>query len=249
MPDVLYPSGYGTSMVTLSQLKARHLNHMHPVFAERLFAWLEAQGGKVGIGGGFRETQPVKPGFAPAGKSFHQEQTFRSGFKGYCAVDLVHVNGSNVHRAPTWAEVPPQGSKDAAKWQVHCNVTGESWHMQPIEIDGYDSWVRAGRPDPVAAPAPPVVVVEPAKPETPAVITTPPLPQFIDPEDDMLKILVRCPDNTMLITDRFSYAHVVVNEPVEPEHLRDTVGASCRPDGSPWPVGSVEATYLKRIAT
>jgi hypothetical protein len=156
---VLYPSGYGTSMVTMTQLQARHLNHLHPEMARRVFPWIESRGGAIGIGSGFRTTQPDRPGFAPAGKSFHQEQTFASGFKGYCAFDLVHVNPGQVHRAPKWSEVPAQGSKAAATWRVHCNVSTEAWHMQPIEIDGYDSWLAAGRPDPVdtsPVPQPPV---------------------------------------------------------------------------------------------
>lgn len=163
MADVLYPTGYGTTMVTMSQLKARHMNHMHPEFAARLFPWIEAQGGDIGIGGGHRTVQPAKVGFAPPGKSFHQSQTFASGVSCYCAVDLVHVNPGKVHRSPTWAEVPAQGSAEADKWRVHCNVRGEPWHMQPIEIDGYDSWVKAGRlePQPPPPPPPPPVIVYP----------------------------------------------------------------------------------------
>ena len=107
------------------------------------------QGGLVGIGGSWRATgsQPDKPGFAPEGKSFHQDQHFASGMVKFCAVDLVCRNNGLVHRAPRWDEVPVQGSADAKFWGVHCNVSNESWHMQPIEIDGWLSWVNAGRPD------------------------------------------------------------------------------------------------------
>lgn len=143
----LYPMGYGTDMVTLTQMKARHLNSMEPEFARRLFNWIEGQGGAIGIGGGRRTIQPTKPGFAPPGMSFHQDQRFADGTVWYSAVDLVHVNPGTVHRAPTVAECPQQGSAEAARWGVHIN-TSESWHMQAVEIDGYQSWINAGRPRP-----------------------------------------------------------------------------------------------------
>lgn len=142
-----YPIGYGTELVTLGRLRAEtYPTLMHPVYADRLFAWIEAQGGKVGIGGSWRRTQPDKPGFAPAGKSFHQTQQFPSG-PYFAAVDLVVEVPGQRHRAPTWDEVPEQGSRDAELWRLHCNVPGEPWHMQPIELDGWQTWVNAGRPD------------------------------------------------------------------------------------------------------
>lgn len=148
-PEVKYPYGYGTGMMTMKELRDRYEPKMHPEFARRLFNWLEAQGGKFGIGGGWRDTQPAKPGFAPEGKSFHQYQDFPSG-KSYAAVDLV-VDTHGNHRAPKWGEAPKQGSTEAKKWGVHINVgtepTGEPWHMQPVEIDGWATWVNDGRPD------------------------------------------------------------------------------------------------------
>ena len=157
---ILYPSGYGTSMLTLEQLKRRHyIDKMHPVYAERLFDWIEAQGGRIGIGGSWRDdgSQPDKPGFAPEGKSFHQYQRFASGLIAFCAVDLVHINPGNVHRAPTWSEVPAQGTPAAERWGVHCNVSNEPWHMQPSEIDGWQSWINAGSPDPTGDTMQPLV--------------------------------------------------------------------------------------------
>ncbi len=158
----------------MAELRRIHEPKMHPEYARRLFAWLESKQGFLGIGGGWRLTQPLKDGVAPEGKSFHQSQTFASGFIGYCAVDLVVPNAGQVHRAPTWKEVPQQGSAEALRRGVHCNVGSplqvgsEPWHMQPVEIDGYDSWVLAGRLDPVANyPLP----GDPPPPEEPVSVT------------------------------------------------------------------------------
>ena len=144
----LYPIGYATSLVPMSVLRSKHEPKMHPEFARRLFPWLESMGGQIGIGGGWRDTQPTKPGFAPDGMSFHQSQTFASGIVGYAAVDLVARSGlvSN-HRAPTWAE-----SATAPRWGLHTFIKDppEPWHMQPVEMRGWSTWVNAGRPDPVA---------------------------------------------------------------------------------------------------
>lgn len=170
-----YPAGYGTTMVSLARLREIHEPRMHPEFSRRLFPWIEAQNGLIGIGGGWRATgtQPDKPGFAPEGRSFHQDQRFASGFVGYAAVDLVArndagplrrllgLNGSpanpdattltrlrtvdKVHRAPTWAE-----SASAPEFGLHTFITNEPWHMQCIEMRGWSTWVNAGRPDPVS---------------------------------------------------------------------------------------------------
>jgi len=153
----LYPTGYSTTMVNIDELFRRHhLDKMHPEFARRLRAWLISKGGAIGIGGSWRETQPSKPGFAPEGQSFHQSQTFASGRVAFCAVDLVHVNPGKVHRSPSWAEVPKQGSLEAQKWSLHCNVDNEPWHIQPIEIDGWAGWVQAGRREPVTMGSSPI---------------------------------------------------------------------------------------------
>lgn len=150
---IMYPSSYGRTLLDIDALFARHhVDKMHPEFARRLRAWLIAQEGRIGIGGSWRDTgaQPDRPGFAPEGRSFHQYQRFASGLVAFCAVDLVARNGAGVHRAPHWDEVPVQGSAEASRWGVHCNVSSESWHMQPVEIDGWASWISAGSPDPVA---------------------------------------------------------------------------------------------------
>ena len=52
-----------------------------------------------------------------------------------------------VHRAPTWAE-----TADAPEWGLHTFIMNppEPWHLQPIEIRGWQTWVNLGRKDPVA---------------------------------------------------------------------------------------------------
>jgi hypothetical protein len=140
---VTYPEGYGTQLVTLDQMRAKHGPKMHPEFYRRFFAYIEHKGGLLGVGGGWRAVQPVKPGFAPPGKSFHESQDFKSGISAYCAVDLVAPVAGGKHRSPTWDECA-----DAPDWGLHTFVTGEPWHIQPIEIRGFVTWAGAGRPDP-----------------------------------------------------------------------------------------------------
>jgi hypothetical protein len=151
-PDMLTPFGYGTSFKALGDLDKWLREHHHPEYVRRLVSWLATKGGQVGVGGGWRDdgSQPDKPGFAPEGKSFHQNQCYDDGFIGACAVDLVAVNPGQVHRAPDWSEVAAQGSTEAATWGVHSNVSSESWHMQPVEIDGWQTWMDNGCPCPQA---------------------------------------------------------------------------------------------------
>lgn len=181
--ETLYPIFYGTRMVPFDVLVSTFEPHLHPVQAERGFNWILDQGGKAGIGGGYRPpgTQPNASGYAPPGKSFHEGQEFPSG-RFYTAWDLVMARPGHRHRAPYTNEVPLQGSFDAAKYGVHINVGVpgkkgfESWHMQPIELDGYDRWVYHGRPDldpsypyekSVLVKPDPVIIVPPTPPTPP----------------------------------------------------------------------------------
>lgn len=170
MAEVLYPWGYQRSLVTETRLRElARADLMEPEFCERVFAWIKSRNGHIGIGGAVRFVQPVGPTFAPAGKSFHELQQFVSGGKFFAAVDLVARNGSNIHRSPTWAEVPKQGSGhiDIKNYGVHCNVDGEPWHMQCIEMDGWGTWDANGRPHPNGNfPILGVVVVPPPPPPT-----------------------------------------------------------------------------------
>lgn len=146
--DGLYPVGYGTELVTFDVLMNRHSKFMHPEALRRGGNFILHQEGFFGIGGGWRPIggQPAKPGFAPEGDSFHQQQNFPSGSY-YAAWDMVVRNPGGLHRAPLWNEVPIQGSQAAKDYGWHMNVADESWHAQPIELDGHDSWVKNGRKD------------------------------------------------------------------------------------------------------
>ena len=148
-----YPTGYGSRLVDLDTLLAmHHVDKMHPEYARRLRPWLIAKGGHIGIGGSWRPTgeQPNKPGFAPEGKSFHQYQQFKSGLTKFCAVDLVARNGNERHRSPNWSEVPARGSAESRAYGLHCNISSEPWHLQPVEINGWNTWRLLGRRDPKA---------------------------------------------------------------------------------------------------
>lgn len=138
-------------MVSMEVLRDTFEPHMHPEAARRMFNFIYICEGRIGIGGGYRAPgrQPNRAGFAPPGKSFHEGQDFASG-RYYCAWDLVAHNPGRRHRAPTWDEVPKQDTQWAMDLGVHCNVSSEPWHLQPIEIDGWGSWDRDGRPEPVA---------------------------------------------------------------------------------------------------
>ena len=179
--EVLYPMFYGTRLVTFDVLRNTFEPHMHPEAARRGFGFILHQGGKFGVGGGYRPpgTQPTRTGFAPPGKSFHEGQQFPSGLY-YVAWDMVVVNPGGVHRSPRWSEVPVQGSVLANNYGWHMNAGtpgtagSEAWHAQPIEIDGYGTWVNQGRPD-LKLNRP--IVVVPPKPPVPQPPTPPPATQ------------------------------------------------------------------------
>lgn len=150
MSDDLYPIGYGRELVTIEELKSRYAGRMHPEYSRRLFGWIKSKGGNIGIGSAWRPTPDPVSEASRQGRSFHQDQKFSSGLFCCSAVDLVARNGSNVHRAPYWSEVPKQGTghPDIVTFGVHCNVSNEPWHIQCVEMDGYVTWVNAGRQDP-----------------------------------------------------------------------------------------------------
>lgn len=172
---VTYPIGYGTTRVSMEEMQRRFLDKMEPEYARRLFAWLASHEGHFGIGSAWRVTPHNASQASRDGKSFHQTQNFTGSFSGFCAVDLV-VGQSNgqVHRAPNYDEAVWQGSDEAKRIGLHMNVSSETWHMQPIEIDGWQSWADKGRPRP--APGYPI--------DIPDVTVTPPeVPGGGDPSE------------------------------------------------------------------
>ena len=148
----LYPHGYGSTKLTLDELRARHGSKMHPEYARRLFAMIEAAGGLVGIGGGFRSraTQAANyerdpKTFAPPGFSFHESHEWSSGIVGYAAVDTVGIDGRH-REAWDWiaANAHRFGLVDFS------NVNREPWHVQLSEVPkSVREWKSKGRPDPV----------------------------------------------------------------------------------------------------
>lgn len=153
--ETLYPNGYGSTLVTMRRLRELHEPGMHPDFAVPLFAWIESMGGEVGIGGGWRATQPDRPGFAPDGRSFHQWQIFVSKIRAYAAVDLVRRNPTpgGPHLTMRWSD-----SATMPVYGLHTFITGEPWHAQNHNIRGWQAWVNQGRPDPtykLPSPIPP----------------------------------------------------------------------------------------------
>lgn len=156
--DLRVPYKYGNQYISLRQLEAIMLPDYHLEYVRRFLGWLHYKNGNVGAGGLSRTEQPNKPGFAPSLlTTFHWAgQTYNDGTTGACAVDTVLKDGpdaGDAHDGIPWTEVPIQGSAEAVKWGIHANVgvpgNGESWHIQPIEIDGHASFVAAGRPAPV----------------------------------------------------------------------------------------------------
>lgn len=158
----LYPAGYGTSLITLDRMRELHEPRLHPAMGRRFFPWIESMGGLIGVGSGWRTNPHNVSAASRAGRSFHQDQKYKSGFVGYAAFDLVARNPGRIHRSPTWAE-----SDTAPKYGLHTFVSGEPWHMQCIEMRGYQTWVDAGRPDPAAD------FKLPGRPDFPEVIPPP----------------------------------------------------------------------------
>lgn len=151
MTEILYPWGYQKALVPEERLwQLARFDLMEPETAERFKAYIRSRNGQMGIGGAVRFVQPVKQGFAEPGRSFHELQEFLNKLKWFVALDIVMRNGTNVHRSPRWDEVPKQGTKhsDITDYGIHANVNGEPWHHQPIEIDGWATWAKNGRPLP-----------------------------------------------------------------------------------------------------
>lgn len=148
---VTFPTGYGNRLVSMNELRERHEPQMHPEYARRIFACIDAAAGLVGIGNGWRSaaTQAANHAkapntFAPAGSSFHESHPWSSNLEGYAAVDTV---GRHARHQEAW-----NWMRDNAGRFGLCtfwDVNGEPWHTQFVDLPkGVKSWQAAGRPDP-----------------------------------------------------------------------------------------------------
>ncbi len=189
--DLRVPYLYSNRYITLRDLEAVMLRDYHPEYVRRFIGWLHYKNGNVGAGGLSRTEQPDLPGFAPSLlTTFHWAgQRYDDGITAACAVDTVFRDGADpgdAHDGIAWTEVPIQGSAEAVRWGLHANVgvpgKGESWHIQPIEIDGHTSWVAAGRPAPAKGypipaehdPYAPTQPIDEEEDDMPEFIYTPP---------------------------------------------------------------------------
>lgn len=150
--QVTYPEGYRSQRLVLPEQQARH-TRLHPEFARRYWAFQAHMAGVLGVGSSWRTKPHPVSAASRAGHSFHQDQDFPSGT--FCtAIDMVQTNpNGGDHIMVDYRIVPLQGSVLAREWGLHVNVSQpgkkgfESWHIQPIELDGFSLWVRNGRPD------------------------------------------------------------------------------------------------------
>jgi hypothetical protein len=146
-----FPNGYGNRLVTYAELRERHESKMHPEYARRIFACIEAADGLVGIGNGWRShaeqaaNHAKAPNtFAPPGSSFHESHVWASGADAFAAVDTV---GRHARHDEAW-----NWMRDHAGEFGLCtfwNVNGEPWHVQFADLPkGARTWKQAGSPDP-----------------------------------------------------------------------------------------------------
>lgn len=146
-----YPTGYGKQVLTMPKLRARYEPKMHPEYAARLFQCLEAAGGLVGVGNGFRSSAQQaanykkSPGrFAPPGKSFHESHKWTSGIEAFAAVDTVGRGGQHQE---AWSWMRDNAGQFGLR--TFADVNGEPWHVQFSDLpNGVSSWKRSGSPDP-----------------------------------------------------------------------------------------------------
>lgn len=148
---ITYPDGYGNTLLSIDDLRAKHTPRMHPEFASRLFTCIEESDGLVGIGNGWRsrETQAANHArapntFAPPGKSFHESHPWASGIEAYAAVDTV---GRDNRHDEAWDWMRDNAGRFGLR--TFWNVNGEPWHTQCNDLpNGVTSWNEAGSPDP-----------------------------------------------------------------------------------------------------
>lgn len=152
-----FPNGYANRLVSLAELRERHEPKMHPEYAVRIFACIEAADGLVGIGGSWRSRQTQADNyakfpntFAPPGASFHESHPWASGVEAYAAVDTVGRHARH-YEAWNWMRDHVGRFGLCTFW----NVNGEPWHTQFSDLpQGARTWKAAGSPDPPPYPFP-----------------------------------------------------------------------------------------------
>lgn len=146
----LYPWAYHNRLertIDEIEFELKRRNY-HPEFLRRFLPWLESKGGHIGVGGHWRPNPSDTSAASRAGHSFHQNQQYRDGWFGPTAIDLVARTETGVWRSPRWDETPQSGTAESKQWGLHTFITGEPWHIQPIEIRGWWSWTLKLRPAP-----------------------------------------------------------------------------------------------------
>ena len=155
-----YPHGYGSTTLTLAEVRQRHRHRYHPEAWRRIeAAMVAAQGllglaeheGLCGIGGGARTREEQAASyardpntFAPPDRSFHQVWTWASGATGAQAVDWV---GRNGRHAEAWRWLRDHGGLYGLR--TFHDVNGEPWHTQCVDVPlSVSAWLNAGKPDP-----------------------------------------------------------------------------------------------------
>lgn len=153
--DLRVPYRYRGTYITLRDLNAElaRSNFLRSS-RRRHLALLHSRGGKLGVGGHTRVCpHPVSQASRNC-ESFHQIQEFWANLaktatvRASTAIDYVWEDGDDAndwHDVVPTGGVPVQGSAEARRFGIHANVgtpgsSGfESWHGQPIEIDGFRS--------------------------------------------------------------------------------------------------------------
>ncbi len=163
--DVRVAAGYGnwSRLISWDDFVDRHINgSIEPEFSRRLQAALwyantvmyQETGLIIGVGsGGPRSFNNPVSGASRANRSFHQLQQFWDGKQYWMAADLVVWQGDGkANRSPRWSEV--EFFKDFALHafigeNTDTNRDDEPWHIQTVEVRGWQAWVNRGRQYPI----------------------------------------------------------------------------------------------------
>lgn len=178
-----FPSGYGSDLLTLDQVRARHRDRYHPEAWRRSEAIMVASAGLLGladhqglcgIGGGARTRAEQAASyarnpssFAPPDSSFHQEWEWGDGHHGAQAIDWVGRDGRH-HEA--WRFLRDHGGLYGLR--TFHDVNSEPWHTQMVDVPlSVSQWRALGKPGPgkwtfpggtIVTPPPPVTAPAPA---------------------------------------------------------------------------------------